>query len=219
MLTRIRRFIFAKDEELEDLSWLISVIDSYRVGMGVEMEGLREKIRRLQGPLRVENWSQIYKDMQAIADLPLQKEPKIRFYMTIFVFMRFLVKQAFLIVGIILFIFLLTSRMPFISSGQLVYLLYAILGIAWLVVTVRGIARYRLKMFFYQHKKDYKKNEERLQKAAQNLIDKMGRALKEREENPKKYSFSIYQKDYKGIKVIKDVSWLRDFYTVTVKKR
>jgi len=219
MLRKIRRFIFRTDEELENLAWLISVIDSYRVGMGVDMEALRDRIRKLRGPLRMKNWPQVYNDMKFIADLPLQKEPGIKFYMSLFVFLRFLVKQAFLIVGIILFIFLLSSRMPFISPGQLKYFLYAIIAGAWLVVVVRWVARDKMRMFYYHHQKDYKKNEERLQKAAQNLIDKMGKVLTEKGDNPKKYTFSVYQKDYKGIKVVKGASMLRDFYTVTVKKR
>ncbi len=218
MLSRIRRFIFRKDEELETLAWLISVIDSYRVGMGVDMEGLREKIRSLRGPLRVKNWPQIYKDMEAITDLPLQKEPNIKFYMNLFVFLRFLVKQSFLIVGVILFIFLLTARLPFITTEQLKYILYGIIGVAWLVVVVRWVARDKLRMFYSSHRKDYRKNEERLQKAAQDLINKMGKALTEKEDDPRKYAFSVYQKDYKGIKIVKDAGMLRDFYTVTVTK-
>lgn len=219
MLSKIRRFIFQTDEELENLAWLISVIDSYRVGMGVDMEALRDKIRKLRGPLRMKNWPQVYNDMKFIADLPLQKEPGIKFYMSLFVFLRFLVKQAFLIVGVILFIFLLSSRMPFISPNHLKYFLYGIIAGAWLVVVVRWVARDKMRMFYYHHRKDYKKNEERLQKAAQDLIDKMGKVLTEKGDNPKKYTFSVYQKDYKGIKVVKDASMLRDFYTVTVKKR
>ncbi|MBU7009312.1 MAG: hypothetical protein HXS46_01375 [Theionarchaea archaeon] len=219
MLSKIRRFIFRKDEELETLAWLISVIDSYRVGMGVDMEGLREKIRSLRGPLRVKNWPQIYKDMEAITDLPLQTEPNIKFYMNLFVFLRFLVKQSFLIIGVILFIFLLTARLPLITTEQLKYILYGIIGVAWLVVVVRWVARDKLRMFYYHHRKDYRKHEERLQKAAQDLINKMGEALTEKEENPRKYTFSVYQKDYNGLEIVRDVGMLRDFYTVTVAKR
>ncbi len=219
MIGRIRRFIFKKDEELENLAWLISVIDSYRVGMGVDIEPLRERIRSLRGSLRVENWPQVYKDMKTIADLPLKKEPGIKLYMNVFVFLRFLIKQAFLIIGVIIFIFLLTTRMPFIDVAHLPYLVYAILAGAFAVVTVRGVARYKLRTFYYTYRNDYRKHEERLQKAAQDLIYKMGKALTERGDDPRKYAFDVYQKDYKGIKIVKDVSMLRDFYVVSVKKR
>jgi hypothetical protein len=220
MFNKITRFIFKRDEELENLAWLISVIDSYRVGMGVDMEGMRDRIRKLPSSLRMKNWTQVYNDMTAIVDLPFQKEPRMKLYMNIFAFMRYLVKQAFLIIGVILFIFLLTMRMPFIkSSQQLQYIVYAILGVAWVVVSIRAIVRDKMKAFYYTYRDDYRKNEERLQKAAQDLINKMGKALTQKEEKPEKYRFSVYQKDYNGIKVMRKPGWLRDFYTVSVKKR
>ncbi len=219
MFARIRRFIFRKDEELENLAWLISVADSYRVGMGVDMEGLRDRMRKLRGPLRVENWSQIYKDMKEITDLPYQKEPQIKKYVNIFVFLRYLVKQAFLIVGVLFFIFLLTMRLPLITYETLQYFLYAILFVAWWVVFIRWYVRDKMKTFYYRHMNDYRKNEERLQMAAQDLIDKMGHALTEKGDDPKKYVFNVYQKDYKGLKIVKEPSWLRDFYVVAVKKK
>lgn len=218
MFSRIRRFIFRKDEELENLAWLISVIDSYRVGMGVDMEGLREKIRKLRGPLRVENWSQIYKDMKEITDLPFKKEPRIKTYINIFVFLRYLVKQGFLIVGIIVFIFLLTLRLPWVTYETLKYFLYAIIFVAWWVVVVRWFVRDKMRMFYYHHMDDYKREAARLQKAAQDLIYKMGKVLTQKGENPRKYAFAMYQKDYKGIRIEKTPGLLRDFYLISVKK-
>ncbi len=220
MLSRIRRFILQRDEELENLAWIISVIDSYRVGMGVEIESMRDRVRQLPASLRMENWNQVYNDMKAISDLPLQKEPRFKLYLNIFAFMRYLVKQAFLIVGIILFIFLLTLRLPFIkSTQQLQYILYGILVVAWVVVAIRAFVRNKMKDFYYSNRKDYRKNEERLQKAAQSLMNKMGKALKQKEEDPKKYRFSVYQRDYNGIRILKKPGWLRDFYVIAVKKR
>lgn len=220
MFKRISRLIFRKDEELENLAWLISVIDSYRVGMGVDMEKLREKMRGLKGSLRVENWSQVYKDMKIITDLPFQKEPRIKTYMNIFVFLRYLVKQGFLIIGVILIIFLLALRLPFnLTYTDLQYFLYIIIFVAWCVVAVRAFVRDKMKVFYYRYRDDYRKNEERLQKAAQDLIYKMGKTLTEKGENPKKYTFSLYQKDYKGIIIVKNAGLLRDFYTAAVKKR
>lgn len=220
MFSKISRLIFRKDEELENLAWLISVIDSYRVGMGVNIEELRNRIRTLKGPLKVENWTLVYNDMKAIVDLPLEKEPGIKLYINLFVFSRYLVKQSFLIVGVVLFIFLLTLRFPFsFTTERLQYLLYAIIAATWVVVAVRGITRNKLKTFYYHHMNDYRKNEERLQIAAQDLINKMGKALEEKGENPGKYTFSVYQKDYKGIQILSKPGVLRDFYTIAVKKR
>jgi hypothetical protein len=219
MLSRIRRFILNKDEELETLAWLISVIDSYRVGMGVDMEGLREKVRTLPAHLRMENWTQVYKDMKEITDLPFEKEPSTKRWINIFAFLRYLVKQAFLIIGVILFVFLLTMRLPFITTAQLQYILYVIVAVIWIVVVVRAYAKDKLKMFYYRHQKDYKKNEERLQKAAQSLIDKMGKSLTEKGANPKKYSFTVYQRDYTGITVLKKPNLLKDYYTIAVKQQ
>jgi hypothetical protein len=220
MLNRIKRFIFKRDEDLENLAWIISIIDSYRVGMGVDMEGMRGRIRKLPPSLRVEKWDQVYNDMKVITDLPLQKEPRMKLYLNIFAFMRYLVKQAFLIVGVILFIFLLTMRMPFIkSSAQLQYIVYAILAVAWVVVSIRAVVRNKMKDFYYRHQKDYRKNEERLQKSAQDLIDKMGEALTQKGDDPRKYKFSMYQRDYKGITIVGSPGMLRDFFMVTVKKR
>jgi len=207
-----------KDEELDTMAWLISVIDSYRVGMGVDMEGLREKVRSLPPSLRVENWTQVYKDMKEITDLPYEKEPGIKKWVNIFAFLRYLIKQAFLIIGVILFIFLLTMRLPFITTAQLQYILYVIVAVIWIVVAVRAYTKDKLKMFYYRHQKDYKKNEERLQKSAQDLIYKMGKALSEKDANPKRYSFSVYQRDYKGITVLKKPGILKDYYVITVKK-
>lgn len=219
MLRRIRRFILRRDEELENLAWLISVIDSFRVGMGVNMEGLRERIRKLQGPLRMENWPQVYKDMKAIIDLPFEKEPRIKTYMNIFVFLRFLTKEGFLIVGFILFIFLLSMQLLWITSRQFQYMVYGVVAFFFLASSTRSFVTYRMKNFYYHHQNDYRKNEERLQKAAQDLISKMGKQLTEKGENPKKYSFHLYQKDYDGIVILKHPGMLRDFYTVAAKKR
>jgi hypothetical protein len=220
MLNRIKRFILNRDEELENLAWIISVIDSYRVGMGVDIEGMRDRIRTLPSALRVENWDQVYNDMKAIADLPFEKEPRMKLYMNIFAFMRYLVKQAFLIVGIILFIFLLTMRLPFIrTTEQLQYILYGILAVAWVVVAIRAYVRDKMKDFYSTNRNDYKKNEERLQKAAQSMIIKMGGALKEKGEDPKKYRFSVYQRDYNHITIVRKPDVLRDFYVIAAKKR
>ncbi|MGC1122077.1 MAG: hypothetical protein WBA22_13385 [Candidatus Methanofastidiosia archaeon] len=219
MLSKLKRKILKKDEELENVAWLISVIDSYRVGMGVDMEGLRERTRKLRESVRMENWSQVYNDMKAITDLPYKGEPRMKLYINIFAFMRYLVKQAFLIVGIILFVALMSARMPFISPQQLPYILYAIIGVAWCVVVIRAFVKDRMKMFYSTHRKEYRKNEERLQKAAQDLILKMGALLTEKGESPEKYKFDVYQKDYKGIEILKSPGWLRDFYIIAVKKR
>jgi hypothetical protein len=219
MLSRIRRFILHKDEELDTLVWLISVIDSYRVGMGVDVEGLREKMRTLPASLRVENWTQVYKDMKEITDLPYEKDPSTKKWVNIFAFLRYLIKQSFLIIGVILFVFLLTMRLPFISSKQLQYILYGILAMIWIVVAVRAYAKDKLKMFYYRHQKDYKKNEERLHKAAQDLINKMGKALSEKQAKPQRYSFSVYQRDYRGITVLKKPGILKDYYVVSVDKQ
>jgi hypothetical protein len=78
-----------------------------------------------------------------------------------------------------------------------------------------------MRMFYYHHQKDYRKNEQRLQKAAQDLIYKLGKLLKEKGENPKRYQFAVYQKDYKGITIVKKPGGLllRDFYVAAAKKR
>lgn len=220
MFSRIKRSILARDEELETLAWLISVIDSYRVGMGVDIKGMRERVRKLPSSSRVENWTQVYNDMKAITDLPFEKEPKIKLYMNIFAFMKVLVRQAFLIIGFLIFIFMLTLTMPLVkSSEQFQYIVYGIIGAAWVVVAIRAFVRDKMKEFYYTHMKEYEKNEQRLQKACQQLIDRMGEALTQKRKDGKKYTFSVYQKDYKGITIVKNPSWLRDFYVVAVKKR
>ncbi|MBU7015710.1 MAG: hypothetical protein HXS52_06295 [Theionarchaea archaeon] len=219
MLSKFRRKILNRDEELENLAWLISVIDSYRVGMGVDVEGLRERTRTLRESARMENWSQVYNDMKAITDLPYHSEPRMKLYINIFAFMRYLVKQAFLIVGIILLVSFMSARMPFISPQHLPYILYAIIAVAWCVVVIRAFVKDRMKMYYSTHRKEYRKNEERLQKVAQDLILKMGSLLTEKMESPKKYRFSVYQRDYKGIEILKSPGWLRDFYVIAVKKR
>lgn len=219
MFSRLKRMILKKDEELENAAWLISVVDSYRVGMGVDMEGLRERTRKLRDSMKMENWSQTYSDMKAITELPYEKEPRMKLYMNIYAFMRYLVKQAFLIVGIILFVALISARMPFISPSHLPYILYAIIGVAWCVVAIRAFVKDRMKMFYSTHQKEYRKNEERLQKAAQDLIYKMGALLTEKGELPEKYKFNVYQKDYTGIKIVKSPGVLRDFYVIAVKAR
>lgn len=219
MLDKIKRFILNKDEELDDVAQLISVIDSFRVGMGVNIESLRELVRTIRRTVKLENWPQIYKDMKHIQDLPLEKEPRIKLYTNIYVFLRYLVRQAFLIIGLLLLIFLLTTRLPLIKPQHIKYFLYGILGAAWCVVAVRAFVRDRLKVFYYNHQKEYKKQEERLQKAAQDLIFKMGELLTQKGEPAKKYSFSLYQKDYKGIKILKKPGLLKEYYTVAVKKR
>jgi hypothetical protein len=219
MFSELKRKILRKDEELDNVAWLISVIDSYRVGMGVDMEGLRERTRKLRESVRMENWSQVYNDMKAIIDLPYHSEPRLKLYINIFAFGRYLVKQAFLIVAIMLFVLFMSARMPFISFNQLPYVLYAIIGVAWCVVAIRAFIKDRMKLFYSTHRKEYRKNEERLQKVAQDLILKMGAMLTEKGESPKRYKFSVYQKDYKGIEILKNPGWLRDFYIIAVKKR
>jgi hypothetical protein len=219
MLDKIKRFILKKDENLDDVAQLISVIDSFRVGMGVDIESLRELVRTIRRTIKLENWPQIYKDMKYIQDLPLEKEPRIKLYTNIYVFLRYLVRQAFLIIGLLLFIFLLTTQLPLIKPQHLRYFLYGILAAAWCVVAVRAFVKDKLKVFYYTHQKEYSKQEERLQKAAQDLIFKMGKLLIEKGEPGKKYSFSMYQKDYKGIKILKKPGVLRDYYTIAVKKR
>lgn len=219
MFSRLKRMILKKDEELENAAWLISVVDSYRVGMGVDMEGLRERTRKLRDSMKMENWSQAYSDMKAIIELPYEKEPRMKLYINIYAFTRYLVKQAFLILGIILFVALISARMPFISPSHLPYILYAIIGVAWCVVAIRAFVKDRMKMFYSTHQKEYRKNEERLQKAAQDLIYKMGALLTEKGEPPEKYKFNVYQKDYTGIKIVKSPGVLRDFYVIAVKAR
>ncbi|MBU6996454.1 MAG: hypothetical protein HXS41_07645 [Theionarchaea archaeon] len=219
MLSELKRKVLRMDEELETLAWLISVIDSYRVGMGVDMEGLRDRTRKLRESLRMENWSQVYSDMKAITDLPYSSEPRMKLYINIFAFMRYLVKQAFLIVAVILLVAFMSARMPFISPHQLPYILYAIIAVAWCVVAIRAFVKDRMKLFYSSHQKEYRKSEERLQKVAQDLILKMGSLLTEKGESPKKYKFSVYQRDYNGIEILKSPGVLRDFYVIAVKKR
>lgn len=222
MFSKIKRYILNIDEDLENLVWLISVIDSYRVGMGVDLEGVRQRVRKLRGPLRMENWPQIYKDMEEIRDLPYRKEPRLRSYVNLFVILRFAGKQAFLIVGVVLIVFLLSLRMPFgFTTRHVQYFLYGIIGLWGAVVMVRTFVRDKMKVFYYHHQKDYKKNEQRLHKATQDLIYKMGKLLEEKGANPKRYRFSVYQKDYNGITILKKPGGLllRDFYVVAAKKR
>jgi hypothetical protein len=157
--------------------------------------------------------------MKAIIDLPYNSEPRLKLYINIFAFGRYLVKQAFLIVAIMLFVLFMSARMPFISFNQLPYILYAIIGVAWCVVAIRAFIKDRMKLFYSTHRKEYRKNEERLQKVAQDLILKMGAMLTEKGESPEKYKFNVYQKDYTGIEILKSPGWLRDFYIIAVKKR
>jgi hypothetical protein len=51
------------------------------------------------------------------------------------------------------------------------------------------------------------------------MIIKMGGALKEKGEDPKKYRFSVYQRDYNHITIVRKPDVLRDFYVIAAKKR
>ncbi|MEA1993129.1 MAG: hypothetical protein U9N35_01855 [Euryarchaeota archaeon] len=214
-LRRIKRFIFRKDKNFEDFAWLISVLDNYRAGKRVNRNLLRDRARNVHRRFPIPSLNKVYNDMEAIQNVAEEREPRMKFYGKLLLITQFLVKQALLVMFFAALIMFISFRF-FLTEAQLHIIMYGIIAAAWVVVFVRWYVRDKTVRVYAKYQDVYKKNQLKIGEYVQELIDLMGKHLKERNEPAKKYSLLLYFKNYDNIKIKKNPGIFNEYYVCTV---
>ncbi len=212
-LAKIKRVILRKKKEFEDFAWLISVLDNFRAGKRVKRGMLREKARNVHRNFDIPSLSRIYDDLEYIKGIAIEKEPKMELYAKILFFTQFVIRQAFLIIFFVGLIMVISFRF-WLTQEEMKIILYVIIIIAWIVVFIRWYVRDKTIQVYKKYYDMYKKNQERVGEFVQELINLMGKKLKERNESAKKYNLLLYHKNYDNIKVKREPGFFFGEYYV-----
>jgi len=211
----LRRKLFHRNENYENMAWLITALDNYRAGKRVKDSSLREKARLVRSKFRVPSLNDIRNDIDAIKAVAEKRNPKMKFYANLMITLQFLIKQGLAIFLLLSFITLLTFK-SFFTTEQMRWVVYGIVFAAVAVAWLRWYIRDKIMRIYAEHQDEYRKNQLNIRGFVQELINTMREDIKKEGENPKKYKMVLYFKDYENIKIIKFPNWWRYYYVAIV---
>ena len=205
----------SKKQRLKNLKWSICVLDSFRIGMGVDIDKLWERISGLNDLYEPEDWRVLKRELAKIRELPLRYYSKTRFYVNFIELTKFLAKEFLLILVVISFIGMFTFR-SYLPIEWLRIMAYMVIGFAWIVVFLRWYMKDKLMKVYSSHWDEYKRSRMKVKSFAQMLIDGLRLEVGKDPTLTKKCALKLYNKDYKGITIKKCPQLLRDFYVAHV---
>jgi hypothetical protein len=211
-----------RENDLKALTDLITLLDCYRVNRYVQLDSMEKAVKSGKLEKFDVKWREMRRILYKIGGLPnlsasINKLVKIRegvkaieiigsylfaFGLGVFVLSYFKVcpewlQPAYVYVGLPALIVLLGTRLTteFINRK--------------IALEIEELSK--------SHSKKFRFLRARLRDIAQDLINRLGKHIKDRHEDADKYRIDLYNTDYKRIKILKSPGTLRKHYTVVCK--
>lgn len=197
---------------LNSLLFLAEAFDGYTTGRNVDLKKVRTKIEEARDIIKHEidktEQRRIFEIADYIINLPA-KDPTARLYAKIFLITKLLLR-------IFIFIFMFSILYIF-SFGYLDLNILVILG--WSTVAIiffRWFSLTKVLEFYERELKLHKSKTKFLKDMTQRIIYFISENKDKWGLKAKNIRLHLYNNDYKGIKVIKRPSLLREYYLVEV---
>lgn len=205
-----------KNVNLNLLRNLITLIDGYLANYLGDPEPFRGKIKAgALGPELAKEWKRIERSLMKIATT-VRRIPTFKSLIKLHTFLKVLATM-FMLSGSMLAISapFFTREISFYYISML-FLTFSAISTVWCSILERRIA-VRIKEYFDEHQTKYKFIRQYLRNVVQRLIFSMAHYMKVDKKDPEKYPLSLYNDDYRGIKIIKKPGLFRSKHKVIVR--
>jgi len=208
-------YVFTRDIDVNLLRNSITLIDGYLTNYFDDPAPYRHKIRAgALGPQLAKEWKRIERALMKIAT-SVRRIPALRSIVKLCTFLKILALM-FMVSGTTLAI----SASFQVGEAYFYYLSLFFLTFSGISTIWHNFLQRKMSVkiteYFEEHKSKYQFTRRYLKGIVQKLIFSMGHYLKTRGEDPEKYPLSLYNKDYAGIKVVKETGLFRSRYKVIV---
>lgn len=205
--------------DLKALTNLITLLDCYRINRYVQLDSTEKAVKSGKLEKFDVKWREIRRILYKIASLP-----KLSASINKFVKIREGVKiietagSYLFVLGLGVFVLSYFKVCPKWLEPAYVYVglpaLIALLGTRLTTEFLNRKIALEIEDFSNNHPKKSRFLRARLRNIAQDLINKLGKHIKDRREDADKYKIDLYNTDYEGIKILKSPGTLRKHYTV-----
>jgi len=208
-----------EETDLKVLTDLITLLDCYRVNRYVQLDSMEKAVRSgMLGKFDVK-WREIRRILYKIASLPklsasINKLVKIREGVKVVE----IIASGLFTVGLGVFVLSYFGVCPKWLEPAYVYIglptLIILLGIRLTTEFINRKIALEIEKLSRSHSEKFRFLRARLREMAQDLINRLGKHIKDRHEDADKYRIDLYNTDYNGIKILKKPGTLRKHYTV-----
>jgi len=211
-----------RENDLKALTDLITLLDCYRVNRYVQLDSMEKAVKSGQlGKFDVK-WREIRRILYKIGGLPnlsasINKLVKIREGVKVIE----IIGSYLFAFGLGVFVLNYFKVCPEWLQPAYVYVglpaLIVLLGTRLTTEFINRKIALEIEELSKSHSEKFRFLRARLRDIAQNLINRLGKHINDRHEDPDKYRIDLYNTDYKGIKILKRPGTLRKHYTVVCK--
>ncbi len=207
-------YTFEKDINVDLLRDLIMLIDGYLVNYFSDFEPFEHKIKSgVLGSELAKEWKYIKRSLMRIATT-VKRIPGLKSLVKLCTIFKVLT-LLFTISGTSLIISAQFTSQIYMYYLSMLFLTFSAISIVWNNILERKLSR-RIGSYFEEHSAKYGTSRNYLRSIVQKLIFSMADYFKTKKIEPMKYPFSLYNEDYKGIKIIKKKGLFRSRSKVTV---
>lgn len=211
-----------REIDLKALTDLITLLDCYRINRYVQLDSMEKAVRTGKlGKFDVK-WREIRRILYKIGSLPklsasINKLVKIREGVKVIE----IIGSCLFTFGLGVFVLSYFKVCPEWLEPAYVYVglpaLIALLGTRLTTEFINRKIALEIEELSKSHPEKFRFLHARLRDIAQDLINRLGKHIKDRHEDADKYKIDLYNTDYKGIKILKSPGTLRRHYTVVCK--
>jgi len=208
-------YVFRRTIDINLLRNSITLIDGYLTNYFDDPAPYRQKIRAgALGPQLAKEWKRIERALMKIATT-VRRIPALRSIVKLCTFLKMLA-LIFMVSGTTLAI----SASFQMGAAYFYYLSVFFLTFSGISTIWHNFLQRKMSVkiaeYFEEHKTKYQFTRRYLRDVVQKLIFSMGHYLKTEGKDPEKYPLSLYNRDYKGIKIVKETGLFRSKYKVVV---
>ena len=221
-MTKRKKPKFRREIDLKTLTNLITLLDCYRIDRYVELDSMEKAIEDGKlGKFDV-RWKEIRRILYKIGGLSklsaiIDKLLKIRGRVKILS----MIGTYFFVFGLGVFVLTFFNLCPEWLKHTYAYVampaIIIILGTRLADEYISRKIALEIEELSKSHPKKFRFLRARLRDIAQDLINRLGKHIKNRREDADKYRIDLYNADYEGIKILKKPGTLRKHYTVVCK--
>lgn len=221
-MAKIKKPKFRREIDLKTLTNLITLLDCYRIDRYVELDSMEKAVKDGKlGKFDV-RWKEIRRILYKIGSLPklsatLDKLLKIRGRVKILS----IIGAYFFVFGLGIFVLTFFDVCPEWLKHTYAYVampsIIIILGTRLADEYISRKIALEIESLSKSHPEKFRFPRARLRDIAQDLINRLGKHIRDRHEDADKYRIDLYNTDYKGIKILKNPGTLRKHYTVVCK--
>ncbi|MDH5438775.1 MAG: hypothetical protein OEX76_07740 [Candidatus Bathyarchaeota archaeon] len=211
-----------RENDLKALTDLITLLDCYRVNRYVQLDSMEKAVKSGQlGKFDVK-WREIRRILYKIGGLPnlsasINKLVRIREGVKVIE----IIGSYLFAFGLGVFVLSYFKVCPEWLESAYVYVglpaLIVLLGTRLTTEFINRKIALEIEELSKRHPEKFRFLRTRLRDIAQDLINRLGKHIKNRREDADKYRIDLYNTDYKGIKILKSPGTLRKHYTVVCK--